>query len=231
MTGPADPLAPARRPDHRVLEGARVGLRPPMPDDDVGALWSVSHGTPERESLWDFMGYGPFPSRDAMRNWLVDRAVSTDPVFYAVIDRERGDPVGMASYLRIVPEWSTLEVGHLWYAPEAQRTHVNTETLFLLLAEAFDRLGYRRVEWKCDDRNERSKAAARRLGFRWEGLFRQHMPVKGRLRDTAWFSMLRAEWALLRPNYERCLSAAPGEVSLGDLNAATLGAAAGPAAG
>lgn len=180
MSAPADPLAPAQRPDHRVLDGARVRLRPPSPDADVEALWSASHGTPEREAVWTYLGYGPFASSAAMREWLAGRAASTDPLFYTVVDRDSEAPLGMASYLRIVPEWATLEVGHLWYAPAAQRSHVNSETLYLLLAEAFDRLGYRRVEWKCDDRNERSKAAARRLGFRWEGLFRHHMPVKGR---------------------------------------------------
>jgi len=226
VTPAPDPLAPARRPDQRTLAGTRVVLRPLAPDDDLAALWPVSHGTPEREALWQWMGYGPFESRAAMGAWLERCAASSDPLFYAVTDRGRGQPIGMASYLRIVPEWATLEVGHLWYAPEAQRTHVNTETLFLLLAEAFERLGCRRVEWKCDDLNARSKAAARRLGFRWEGRFRHHMPVKGRLRDTAWFSMLRAEWSLLRPNFERCLAGAPGEVSLGALNAAVLAASA-----
>jgi RimJ/RimL family protein N-acetyltransferase len=108
----------------------------------------------------------------------------------------------MVSFLNIVPDAYRLELGHIWYSPEAQRTKVNTETVYLMLCETFDRLKYRRVEWKCDALNERSRAAAERLGFKSEGIFRQHMIVKGRNRDTAWFSMLDREWPSIKKNME-----------------------------
>jgi RimJ/RimL family protein N-acetyltransferase len=112
-----------------------------------------------------------------------------------------------------------LELGHIWYVPDAQRGRANTETAYLLLRQAFDVWGYRRAEWKCDALNERSRAAALRLGFTFEGVFRQHMIVKGRNRDTAWFAMLDADWPSRRAAMETWLDAEPGSVSLGELTA------------
>ena len=105
---------------------------------------------------------------------------------------------GMAAFQRIVPQNLCIEIARVWYVPEVQKTHVNTETIHLLLREAIDRLGYRRVEWKCDALNERSRQAALRLGFQFEGIFRQHMIVKGRSRDTAWFAMTGGDWAQVK---------------------------------
>ncbi len=137
--------------------------------------------------------YEPFADRAAMREWLDGCAASSDPLFMTIESRDAG-PVGMAAFMNIVPEHRRLEIGHIWYAPSAQRTEANTEAAYLMMREAFDELGYRRVEWKCDALNARSRAAALRLGFTFEGVFRAHMIVRGRNRDSAWFSLLDTEW-------------------------------------
>jgi RimJ/RimL family protein N-acetyltransferase len=186
--------APAPRPARKVYTGRRVSLRPLDPDGDVSELYSRSHGDAATESLWTYMGYGPFGDERAMLEWLRGCAASEDPLFLAVVENESGARLGVVSFMSIRPAMRVLEVGHIWYVPSAQGTGVNTEAVYLMLSAAFDTLGYRRVEWKCDSLNERSRRAALRLGFRFEGVFRQHMIVKGRNRDTAWFSLLDLEW-------------------------------------
>ena len=132
-----------------------------------------------------------------------ERADSTDPLFLAIIDTATGRASGVVSYLRIAPEHGCIEIGHIWFGAPLQRTPAATETIYLLARHAFDDLGNRRLEWKCDAANARSRRAAERFGFTYEGVFRQHMIVKGRNRDTAWFSLLDSEWpaarAALRP--------------------------------
>lgn len=200
------------------LQGTAVTVRPLAPADDLAALYAASHGDSETEALWTWMPYGPFTDRDAMGVWLETCAASTDPEFRAVVERASGRPLGMVSYLNIEPDHRRLELGHIWYAPSMQRTRANTETIRLLLGEAFDRLGCRRVEWKCDALNARSRAAALRLGFRFEGVFRQHMIVKGRNRDTAWFALVDRDWPAVREHMERWLAADGGGLSLTALN-------------
>ena len=164
-------------------------VRPLDPEADAETLWDVSHdGSAQADRLWTYM-YDPFADRAAMRAWLDGCAASSDPLFMTVVSRAVG-PVGMAAFMNVVSEHRRLEIGHIWYAPSAQRTEANTEAAYLMLREAFDELGYRRVEWKCDALNERSRAAALRLGFTFEGVFRKHMIVRGRSRDSAWFSLL-----------------------------------------
>ena len=204
-------------PTDRQLSGERVVLRRVVAED-VAPLYQSSHGSDEIESLWTYMGYGPFESETEMKAWLVDCAASTDPLFRVVIDRATNQPVGMVSYLNIVPDARRLELGHIWYAPAVQRTRVNTETIYLMLCESFNQLGYRRVEWKCDALNVKSRAAAIRLGFSFEGLFRQHLIYKGRNRDTAWFSMLDSEWPRIKANMETWLYESDGSLSLSELN-------------
>jgi RimJ/RimL family protein N-acetyltransferase len=155
------------------------------------------------------MPYGPFADVEAMRAWIASVAPSEDPRFLAVVGAD--GPMGMASFLNVDPAMRRIELGHIWYAPSAQRTEANTEATYLLLRESFEELGHRRVEWKCDALNARSRAAALRLGFTFEGVFRQHMVVKGRNRDTAWFSMLDGEWPAARSAFEAWLSADPGD--------------------
>ncbi len=199
----------ARRPLRRALEGRFVQVRPLDPEADAEALWDVSHdGTAQADRLWTYM-YDPFADRAAMRAWLDGCAASSDPLFMTVQSRG-GGPVGMAAFMNVVPEHRRLEIGHIWYAPSAQRTEANTEAAYLMIREAFDGLGNRRVEWKCDALNERSRAAATRLGFTFEGVFRKHMIVRGRSRDSAWYSLLDTEWPAARDALERWLEADAG---------------------
>jgi RimJ/RimL family protein N-acetyltransferase len=194
---------PARRPERVPLEGETVRLEPVDPDRHAGDLFASSEGAP---GLWDYLAYGPFPSQGAFTEWLKERASSRDPLFYAVVDRETGSARGMASLMRIDPENGVIETGHIWFSPVLQRTRQATEAIFLLARYSFDNLGYRRFEWKCDSLNQPSRRAAERFGFVFEGVFRQHMVIKGRNRDTAWFSMLDGEWPLVRAGFETWLS-------------------------
>ena len=204
------------RPDIARFQGQHVVVSRLDPGADVDDLYDVSHRTEEFKRLWTYLGYGPFPDRDAMCAWLTSIQDSQDPLFYSVYSRELKRKVGMISILNIVHEVGRAELGHIWYSPLAQKSRVNTEVTFLFLRYLFDDLRYRRVEWKCDNRNEASKRAALRMGFQYEGLFRKHMIVKGRNRDTAWFSILDEEWPAIQLNFERYL-ATPG-LSLTEMN-------------
>jgi len=168
--------------------------------------------------MWTYMPYGPFAGAAELRAWISSVATSEDPLFLVVVGPT--GPLGMASFLNVDTGMRRLELGHIWYVPAAQRTEANTEATYLMLRESFEELGHRRVEWKCDALNERSRAAALRLGFAFEGVFRQHMIVKGRNRDTAWFSMLDREWPAARSAFERWLDAdPPSRASLASLRA------------
>ncbi|MGK9164993.1 GNAT family N-acetyltransferase [Inquilinus limosus] len=157
---------------------------------------------------WTYLAIGPFVDFGAFRAWLDKMAAGSDPLFHAVIDRATGRAVGVASYLRIDPANGVIEVGHIHFSPLLQRTPMATEAMFLMMRRVFDELGYRRYEWKCDSLNAPSRAAAARLGFRYEGLFRQAVVYKGRNRDTAWFSIIDGEWPRLRAAFERWLDPA-----------------------
>jgi RimJ/RimL family protein N-acetyltransferase len=156
---------------------------------------------------WTYLPYGPFTSRDAYRAWVEASSLLQDPVFQAIVD-PAGRPLGVASFLRIDRANGVIEIGHLNFSPLMQRTASATEAIFLLLKRAFDELGYRRMEWKCDSLNAPSRAAAARFGFTFEGIFRQAVIVKGRNRDTAWYSITDGEWPAIRAGFERWL--APG---------------------
>lgn len=214
--GPVVEGAAAIAPGPEPMTGRWVSLAPPS-GSLAGALFATTHGSPEAEAVWTYMPYGPFAHRSAMTDWLDGLAGSSDPRFFAVT--LGGVPVGVVSYLNAVTNDRRIEIGHIWYVPAAQRTRANTEVAYLLLRRAFEELGNRRVEWKCDALNARSRAAAERLGFTFEGIFRQHMIVKGRNRDTAWFSMLDTEWPRVRSAMERWFDAEPGAASLGALTA------------
>jgi RimJ/RimL family protein N-acetyltransferase len=156
--------------------------------------------------LFRYLPYGPFAGFEQFREWLDQRAASTDPLFYAIVDGKTLTPQGMASYLRMVPEHGVIEIGHIWFAPALQRTRQATEAIYLMARHVFDDLGYRRLEWKCDALNEPSRRAAERFGFTFEGVFRQHLVVKGHNRDSAWFSMLDGEWPVIRAAFEAWLA-------------------------
>lgn len=207
---------PWERPSASEFTGKHVTLSRLAPAADIDDLHAVSHGTPEFEALWTYLPYGPFADREAMRQWFASIEQSEDPRFYSVTSRSLQKRVGMVSIMSIVPEMGRAEIGHIWYSPLVQKSAVNTEVTFLLLRYLFDELGYRRVEWKCDNLNDPSKNAALRMGFQYEGLFRQHLVVKGRNRDTAWFALIDGEWPAIRANFETYLST-PG-LSLTRLN-------------
>jgi RimJ/RimL family protein N-acetyltransferase len=196
------PATPALRPARRGLTALRFELRPLDPDRDADDLFDVAHQDFGAELLWTYMAYGPFESRDAMHTWLQACAATDDPLFFTVVEREGGRGVGMCSFMSVVPEMRRIEIGHIWYAPHLQGSGISVEVAWMLLMEAFERLGYRRVEWKCNALNERSRRAALKLGFSFEGVFRQHMIVKGRNRDSAWFAMTDADWVVERERLE-----------------------------
>ena len=145
-------------------------------------------------TLWTYLSVGPFTDFNAFADWMDFAVNSRDPLFFAIIDERTGKPVGVASYLRIQPEIGVIEVGYIAFSPLLQRQPAATEAMFLMMRHAFDVLGYRRYEWKCDALNAPSRRAAERLGFVFEGIFRQAMVYKGRNRDTAWFSILDRDW-------------------------------------
>ncbi len=155
---------------------------------------------------WTYLPYGPFHSRIEFLAWLNKECVHNDPLFHAIIDPTTDSAVGLASYLRIEPSVGVVEVGHLHYSPRLQPTPAATESMFLMMSRVFDELGYRRYEWKCDALNERSRRSALRLGFTFEGIFRQATVYKGRNRDTAWFSITDAVWPSLRQAHQQWLS-------------------------
>lgn len=188
-----------------VLEGRFGRLRPLDPARDTDRLYDLSHGE-GAESLWTYLFMGPFAERSDFATHVATIAASEmDAIFWALADRDDA-AVGWLSLLRIEPRHRVIEVGHILYTPAVQRTPLATEAQYLLARYVFDTLGYRRFEWKCNDLNEPSKRAALRFGFRHEGCFRQHMIVKGRNRDTAWFAMLDGEWPERRAAYERWLA-------------------------
>ena len=195
--------APARIP----LAGRFVRLEPLDDARHGDDLWLALQGPGGDPALWDYLAYGPFASRAPFDTWLAGNAASVDPLFYVVIDQASGRALGLLSYLRIAPKDGCIEIGHIAFGQAMQRTPGSTEAVWLLARHAFDDLGYRRLEWKCNARNARSLRAAERLGFSYEGLFRQHMLVKGQNRDTAWFSIIDTEWPARRDAFERWLAA------------------------
>jgi RimJ/RimL family protein N-acetyltransferase len=194
----------AARPAGIALEGQAVRLEPMDPDAHAADLHRAFSG---HESLWDYMPYGPFTSAAGYHRWAKETASGVDPYFYVLRDKASGHCGGVASYLRITPEQGSIEVGHICMAPEIQRGRAATEAMFLMMDWAFS-AGYRRYEWKCNALNMPSRRAAQRLGFSFEGVFRQHMLVKGRNRDTAWFAIIDQEWPALREAYLAWLSPA-----------------------
>lgn len=197
---------PLSRPARQVLEGATARAEPLDPPVHTAALFAASHGPAADPHLWDYLPYGPFADEREFSDWLNTIAVADDPLFFALVDSTTRAPFGMASLLRVEPVHGSVEIGHIWIGGAHQRTRQATEALYLLIRHALDGLGYRRLEWICDSLNQRSRRAAERLGFTFEGVFRQHRVVKGRNRDTAWFSIVDAEWPAIRAGLECWLS-------------------------
>jgi RimJ/RimL family protein N-acetyltransferase len=203
-----DPIlaaAPAPRPSRIRLEGRLVDIEPLDPARHADSLWDAVRD-PEHDGLWAYLFDGPFGDARSFRESVERKAASEDPLFFAIVDRATGRATGYAAYLRIEPAHRVIEVGGILFTPLLQRTRGATEAMFLMARHAFDELGYRRYEWKCDSRNQPSRRAAERLGFTFEGVFRQHMIIKGRNRDTAWYSMLDSEWPARKAAFERWLA-------------------------
>lgn len=227
---PVDPLPPGLYPARTPLEGRYARLEPLDARLHAVELWAATHSGSEDDRIWDYLAYGPFTNFDAFQRWLRERSADADPVFYAVRDGRNGQASGMASYLNIRPKDGVIEIGHIWFGPALQNSRESTEALYLMMRYALDDLGYRRLEWKCDALNQPSRDAATRLGFAFEGIFYRHIIVKGRNRDTAWFSILDSEWPAIRANFEAWLApenfddAGRQVRSLGTMNRALRGA-------
>lgn len=189
-------------PDDAVIHGCRVRLEPLGPEH-VAGLWAevAAAASGDDPRLWDYLPYGPFADEQQFTAWCTDQVTSADPRFYAVVPQPRGTPAGMLALMACVPDHGSIEIGHVWFGPSLQRTPEATDAVYAAAGHAFGALGHRRVEWKCNAENARSTAAAERLGFRYEGTFRRHMVVKGRNRDTAWFSITDAEWPAILGAY------------------------------
>lgn len=193
----ADDLAgwrPRPPPPRTAMAGRLVRLEPLDPARHGAALFRAAEGPGADPRLWDWMAVGPFGSEAAFRAWLDPLPASDDPLFFAILTEPDGVPRGLASFMRITPAHGVIEIGNIWLGVGLQRTAAATEAMALLARRALEELGYRRLEWKCDARNARSRRAALRLGFAFEGIFRQHMVIKGGNRDTAWFAMLDRDW-------------------------------------
>ena len=218
--GPPVDATPAPRPERRAFDGAHIRLEP-LTAAHARDLYSATHGDNARD-IWRYLFTGPYADIASFEAWCATAAQSADPVHWAVIDKS-GKAVGALTLMRIDPPNRVIEIGGITFGTPLQRTTGSTEAIYLLARYIFDELGYRRFEWKCNDLNAPSRHAAMRLGFSYEGLFRQHMIVKGRNRDTAWFAMLDSDWPARRAAFETWL--APGNfdangrqrISLGEL--------------
>ena len=183
-------LVPARMP----LVGQLVTLEPQDASRHAVELFEASHSTADALKIWDHLTYGPWPSVEQYAATIRSQSASLDPVFYAIRSNETGRACGQASFLDIHAENGVTEIGHIWFGPELQRTRAATEALFLMLCNAMDDQKYRRMQWRCNALNAKSRKAAQRLGFRFEGIFYNHLIFKGMNRDTAWYSILDDEW-------------------------------------
>ncbi len=195
----------AKRPDRVVLDGRYARLEP-LDAARHGEHLLASAMEPGAEDRFRYLAAPPPTGMGDFTPWLLDSAKSTDPLFYAVIDKATGRAEGRQAFMRIEPAHGSIEIGNVLWGPAIARSRVPTEGLYLFARHAFEVLGYRRFEWKCNTENEASRRAALRFRFTYEGVFRQHMVVKGRSRDTAWFSMLDSEWPRLKAGYEKWLA-------------------------
>jgi RimJ/RimL family protein N-acetyltransferase len=198
---------PAQRPARTSLRGAHVLVRPVDPKADAEPLFAVSHPPEGDEALWTYLPDGPYENPDHMRRMLSWAANSEDPLYFTLASLPDERQLGIASYLRITPEFGVIEIGHILFGRPLQRTTAATEAIYLLARHAFDDLGYRRLEWKCNALNAASRRSAERFGFTFEGVFRKHLVVKGHNRDTAWYAITDDEWPRIRRGYDAWLAA------------------------
>ncbi len=204
---PVENWQPVPAPPRAPMEGRFCRLVPIDPAKHAADL-AEAFCTDAEDRIWTYLAYGPLRSEAQVRDWIRSTCLGDDPLFHTIIRKDTEKAVGVASYLRIDPPVGVIEVGHINYSPLLQRTCAATEAMFLLMTRVFDELGYRRYEWKCDALNAPSKAAALRLGFRYDGLFPQATIYKGRNRDTAWYSILDGEWPEVRDIFQTWLDPA-----------------------
>jgi len=212
------------RPPLEILEGRTCRLEPLDPARHGGDLHAANLLDSDHRN-WTYLPYGPFTRLDDYLDWVRSVAGKDDPQFHAIVDRRTEHAVGVASYLRIDPPAGSIEVGHINYSPRLQRTVAATEAMYLMMRRAFS-LGYRRYEWKCHALNAPSRAAAQRLGFSYEGIFRQARVDKGRNRDTAWYAMIDREWPALDAAFQRWLD--PANFDAGGKQRTSLSELTGP---
>jgi RimJ/RimL family protein N-acetyltransferase len=198
-----NPLPPGTVPDLRPLPGRWMRLDPLNVERHGENLWTSIHK--KDDGLWTYMAFGPFADQAIFTEWLKARQAQKDAWFYAYVKRDTGEALGMGSFMRADPANGAIEIGSIWLSPALQRTREGTEAIYLMMRHCFDDLGVRRLEWKCDALNAPSRKAALRYGFIFEGIFRQHFIIKGRNRDTAWYSMLDGEWPKIRKGFEAWL--------------------------
>ena len=200
--GPTVDTRPVPPPGAVTLAGRFAIVEKLDPARHGESLWQA---VKDDEATWVYMGYGPFADRAAFDAWLAARAAATDPFAYAVVEKTSGRALGSITLMEVRPAMRVIEMGNIVLSPALQRTAASTEAQYLAARYVFDDLGYRRYEWKCNALNAPSRKAALRLGFTYEGTFRQHMIVKGRNRDTAWFSMLDTDWPAIKEAFETWL--------------------------
>ena len=193
------------QPTPQNFDGRFITLTPLDVSADVAELFAISHVDEATRNLWRYMPRGPFANVEEQATFLREWQATPNVIAFAVRDAGTQHCLGSISLMSIRAEHGVAELGNIWYAPAAQRTKANTEACYLLLRHCFEDLGYRRMEWKCDSRNEPSRNAALRLGFIFEGIFRQHMIIKDENRDTSWFAMLDHEWPQIAAAMRRWL--------------------------
>lgn len=195
-------------PERKPLRGRYVVLRPLDADRDVERLYAVSHPPEGDRAIWTYLYDGPYGDVKEMRLDLRKAERSADRVYFTLVPLPDGGPCGIASYLRMEPGHGVIEIGNIWFGTPMQRSTAATEAIYLLARHVLDDLGYRRLEWKCNALNAASRRAAKRFGFTFEGVFRQHLVVKGRNRDTAWYAIIDRDWPSIRDAFERWLDPA-----------------------
>jgi RimJ/RimL family protein N-acetyltransferase len=219
--GPRVDGRPAQSPQAVTLAGRHGTVERLDPVRHRASLWEAVR---DDDRIWTYMAYGPFADEAVFSDWLATREEIGDPFYYAIVE-PAGLAVGLAALMSIRPDMKVIEVGNILLSPAVQRTPLATEAQYLLARHAFETLGFRRYEWKCNALNAASRRAALRFGFTFEGIFRNHMIIKGRNRDTAWFAMLDSEWPARKAAFERWLDLenfnpdGSQKTRLGDLNA------------
>ncbi len=199
----------AQPPSKQPLVGRYCELQPLDVAKHADQLYDAYTGNADASNLyqgWDYLPYGPFSDLDEFRTWLQGDCLQDDPMFFVVLCQKSHQALGMASYLNINPKQGSIEVGHIHFSPLMQGTTLASEAMYLMMHYVFATLGYRRYEWKCNSLNQASNDSAKRLGFVFEGCFRQMLVVKGRNRDTNWFSILDSEWKFLQIAFENWLA-------------------------